>query len=233
MQLSRFFAHWPSRRAVGTPATKRAQLGHQGRIRHRDYPIFGWPSACCRHRESSPELLISTRHAIFAAFAFGVSNPARARSGFPDGPHFRALEKRCAAQAEYGRLAAQAYSPSDAMSQAKLGLDGMKKVQRAETKTNSRVETGLCGGRICWRGRGGPPDFPRRRRPRRVAPCGGVVRPARPIAAGCDVATAAPAGGGRRLFLACGIRLPRRGSGAATARPAGPAAASVRAPGCG
>jgi len=39
-------------------------------------------------------------------------------------------EKHCAAQAEYGRLAAQAYSPSDAMSQARFCLDGMKKVQR-------------------------------------------------------------------------------------------------------
>jgi hypothetical protein len=39
-------------------------------------------------------------------------------------------EKHCAAQAEYGRLAAQAYSPSDAMSQASFCLDGMKKVQR-------------------------------------------------------------------------------------------------------
>ena len=41
-------------------------------------------------------------------------------------------EKHCAAQAEYGRLAAQAYSPSEAMSQAQLGLGGMKKVQRRE-----------------------------------------------------------------------------------------------------
>jgi len=39
-------------------------------------------------------------------------------------------EKHCAAQAEYGRLAAQAYSPSDAMSQARFCLGGMKKVQR-------------------------------------------------------------------------------------------------------
>lgn len=42
----------------------------------------------------------------------------------------KALPKtRCAAQAEYGRLAAQAYSPSDAMSQAGIGLDGIQKVQ--------------------------------------------------------------------------------------------------------
>ena len=46
------------------------------------------------------------------------------------------------------------------------------------------------------RGRGGPPDFPRHRRPRRVAPCGGVVWLSWWI--------------GRRLFLARGIRLPRR-----------------------
>ena len=36
-------------------------------------------------------------------------------------------EKHCAAQAEYGRLAAQAYSPSDAMSQARFCLGGMEK----------------------------------------------------------------------------------------------------------
>jgi hypothetical protein len=43
----------------------------------------------------------------------------------------RARKKHCAAQAEYGRLAAQAYSPSDAMSQARLCLGTMKKVQQA------------------------------------------------------------------------------------------------------
>src|SRR5438128_485459 len=36
---------------------------------------------------------------------------------------------RCAAQAEYGRLAAQAYSPSDAISQAGICLGGTQKVQ--------------------------------------------------------------------------------------------------------
>jgi hypothetical protein len=40
---------------------------------------------------------------------------------------------------------------------------------------NLPAETGSCGRRICSRGRGGPPDFPRRRRPRCIAPCGGVV----------------------------------------------------------
>jgi len=40
---------------------------------------------------------------------------------------------------------------------------------------NLPAETGPCGRRICSRGRGGPPDFPRRRRPRCIAPCGGVV----------------------------------------------------------
>jgi hypothetical protein len=43
----------------------------------------------------------------------------RARIPAP-GPLPRPAEKRCAAQAEYGRLAAQAYSPSDAMSQARI-----------------------------------------------------------------------------------------------------------------
>ena len=38
-----------------------------------------------------------------------------------------AAKKHCAAQAEYARLAAQAYSPSDAMSQADIGLDGIQK----------------------------------------------------------------------------------------------------------
>jgi len=56
-------------------------------------------------------------------------NPAGA-SEFPRRPRFRPSEKHCAAQAEYGRLAAQAYSPSDAMSQARFCLGRMKKVQR-------------------------------------------------------------------------------------------------------
>jgi len=63
---------------------------------------------------------------------------------------------------------------------------------------NLPAETGSCGRRICSRGRGGPPDFPRRRRPRCIAPCGGVVgrggRPApflpcrrKPAATGTDI----------------------------------------------
>jgi len=51
---------------------------------------------------------------IFALYAV---QPARASPA----------EKHCAAQAEYGRLAAQAYSPSDAMSQARFCLGGMEK----------------------------------------------------------------------------------------------------------
>ena len=47
------------------------------------------------------------------------------RAGLASAP----AEKHCAAQAEYGRLAAQAYFPSDAMSQARFCLDGVKKVQ--------------------------------------------------------------------------------------------------------
>jgi len=81
-------------------------------------------------------------------------------------------------------------------------------------KTNSPAETGLCGGRICLRGRGGPPDFPRRRRPRRVAPCGGVVWLSRRRSWQVAMSVTAYARHAlvyrRRLFLARGIRLPRR-----------------------
>jgi len=55
-------------------------------------------------------------------------NPARA-SEFPRRPRLRPAKKHCAAQAEYSRLAAQAYSPSGAMSQARFCLGRMKKVQ--------------------------------------------------------------------------------------------------------
>ena len=51
--------------------------------------------------------------------------------------------KRCAAQAEYTRLAAQAYSPSDAMSQAEVGLDGMQKVQRLDANFAKRADPAL------------------------------------------------------------------------------------------
>jgi hypothetical protein len=104
-------------------------------------------------------------------------NPARAAK-FRDGP-VAACKKHCAAQAEYTRLAAQAYSPSDAMSQARFCLGGMKKGStpfQTNLPGDLRAETGPCGGRTCSRGRGGPPDFPRHRRPRCIAPCGGVVR---------------------------------------------------------
>ena len=40
-------------------------------------------------------------------------------------------EKHCAAQAEYGRLAAQAYSPSDAISQALICRNGIEKGSRS------------------------------------------------------------------------------------------------------
>jgi hypothetical protein len=46
----------------------------------------------------------------------------------------------CAAQAEYARLAAQAYTPSDAMSQAGVGLGSNQKVQRPRSK-NADAET--------------------------------------------------------------------------------------------
>jgi len=54
--------------------------------------------------------------------------------------------KRCAAQAEYARLAAQAYSPSDAMSQAKIGLDGLQKVQRLDANFAKRGSGRWNGG---------------------------------------------------------------------------------------
>ena len=62
--------------------------------------------------------------------AVGVLTP-HARTNSRNRPGLRSAEKHCAAQAEYGRLAAQAYSPSDAMSQARFCLDGMGKVQCA------------------------------------------------------------------------------------------------------
>ncbi|MBX9646681.1 MAG: hypothetical protein K2X57_06465 [Xanthobacteraceae bacterium] len=46
-------------------------------------------------------------------------------------------KKRCAAQAEYGRLAAQAYSPSDAMSQARICLAGIQKVQHGDEQAGA------------------------------------------------------------------------------------------------
>ena len=98
------------------------------------------------------------------------------------------------------------------MSQARVCLDGLEKVQR-QAKSNSRVETGVYDRRISWRGRGGPPDFspPSATSPRspmrrgRLAMRGGSLRPGDTV-------------GGqrmqrrriRRLFLAGGIGLPRR-----------------------
>ena len=173
-------------------------------------------------------------------------------------PNSRAggAEKRCAAQAEYGRLAAQAYSPSDAMSQARFCLDGIRKVQCARTNLagNLSTETGPCGRRICSRGRGGSPDFPRRRRPRCIAPCGGVVGPGgaarrlRPHAHLSLVGSIGEIANAERSARAAGVRdraawrrlipgaLDRAAAaayGAATARPVGPVAAPAGAPGCG
>ena len=127
-------------------------------------------------------------------------------------------------------MAAQAYSPSDAMSQARFCLDGMRKVQRAGDEFGGAIcpaETGPCRRRICSRGWGGPPDFPRRRGPRRIAPCGGVVwrgggplhpssciskMPAR-LAEPARLKTKAACGSCGLLFLARWIRLPRRHMG--------------------
>ena len=106
-------------------------------------------------------------------------------------------EKHCAAQAEYGRLAAQAYSPSDAMSQARFCLDGMKKVQRAGANLpgNWPAETRRYGGRI-------------------------ILADVMPAAAGTDMNAGRHALRfrghahlnlvGAHLFLARWIRLPRR-----------------------
>jgi hypothetical protein len=104
-----------------------------------------------------------------------VFNPARAAK-FPG--RVCAHKKRCAAQAEYLRLAAQAYSPSDAMSQARNRSGPNEKGStppRDICRAVCRLKRRPCGGRSCQRGRGGPPDFPRHRRPRCIAPCGGVV----------------------------------------------------------
>lgn len=122
-------------------------------------------------------------------------------------------------------MAAQAYSPSDAMSQARFCLDGMKKVQRRFKRICLMIcalKRGPCSGRSCSRGRGGPPDFPRHRRPRCIAPCGGVVwlcvagrRPRRDFPPRFSaVASQARRLACRPLFLARWIRLPRRNVGA-------------------
>jgi len=60
--------------------------------------------------------------------ALSISTP-RARPNSRAGLASAPAEKHCAAQAEYSRLAAQAYSPSGAMSQARFCLGRMKKVQ--------------------------------------------------------------------------------------------------------
>jgi hypothetical protein len=104
----------------------------------------------------------------------------RAAVRIPEG----SAEKRCAAQAEYLRLAAQAYSPSDAMSQARLCLEGMKKVQRSRERIGA-VETGFLRrtylvARVGWSFR-----FSRHRRPRRVGP---VRRGRFAVATGCACA---------------------------------------------
>ena len=87
-------------------------------------------------------------------------------------------KKHCAAQAEYGRLAAQTYSPSDAMSQARFCLNGMKKVQRRARRifrTICTLKRGLSADVSLARAGVVLKDFPRRQRPRCIAPCGGVV----------------------------------------------------------
>ena len=122
-------------------------------------------------------------------------------------------KKRCAAQAEYGRLAAQAYSPSDAMSQAGICLDGIQKVQRRSRRTwQAQVRSlkrGLAArvavGRAGWSSR----LFPAVRGLAACPPCGRAVRrvawPRRPP----GIAPFSPC---RRsaLFRARPVRLARR-----------------------
>jgi hypothetical protein len=149
------------------------------------------------------------------------SNPARA-SEFRRRPR----RKHCAAQAEYGRLAAQAYSPSDAMSQARLCLDGMRKVQCVRDEFGEAIcllKRGLAAD-VSVREGGGPFGFAPPMRRGRLA--------------GRGAALAEPAGfktrGGLRA-LSPGVldKAAAAAYGVATARPAGPAAAPVGAPGCG
>jgi len=59
-----------------------------------------------------------------------------------------ASQTHCAAQAEYGRLAAQAYSPSDAMSQAGICLDGIQKVQRRPDELGKARSTAAIPGAV-------------------------------------------------------------------------------------
>ena len=150
-------------------------------------------------------------------FALSVSTP-RARPNSGAGLASVPAEMHCAAQAEYGRLAAQAYSPSDAMSQARFCLARMKKGSTPpETNLpgNLHAETGPCGGRIWSRGRGWSSRFSpssatslhrpmRRGRLARAADCSGAIH---------AVARKAPPVDCRHLFLARWIRLPRRHMG--------------------
>lgn len=89
-----------------------------------------------RESENFPALVFATtgikRQGWVISRKGKIASPAHVVRLPPPGAYPRLAEKRCAAQAEYSRLAAQAYSPSDAMSQAPLGLGGNKKVQRRE-----------------------------------------------------------------------------------------------------
>src|SRR5687767_10976747 len=95
--------------------------------------------------------------------------PADAVFDFPD-----PSKTHRAAQAEYGRLAAQAYTPSDAMSQAAICLGGPAKGSTSPVKNPMLKRSDRCR-RICltvgWSSR----LFPAVGDPDRMAPCGGVV----------------------------------------------------------
>jgi hypothetical protein len=102
-------------------------------------------------------------------------------------------------------------------------LAGMKKVQRASEIRRSILpaETRICRGRICLRGRGGPPDCPRRRRPRCLAPAAGSLGFSRSRADGGNAPASIPGGSGMAVAAECGF---------STARRAAPVAAPSRAP---
>jgi hypothetical protein len=87
-------------------------------------------------------------------------------------------QTHCAAQAEYGRLAAQAYSPSDAISQAGICRGGVQKVQRLNSQILGQIrmpKRNACRHRTFIDGAVVLRIGPAVGDPVRMAPCGGVV----------------------------------------------------------
>ena len=129
-------------------------------------------------------------------------------------------------------MAAQAYSPSDAMSQAKIGLDGMQKVQRLDAnfaKAIRALKRGLAANvsvaRAGWSSRFSPSSATSPHRPMRRGRLAGRRRSRGPAAQ-------SPAACSRRRRPAStpGVldKAVASGCGFWTARPAGPAAALAR-----